>query len=245
MKPLSLAALFVVLAAVAAPAAQAQDEEERIVVTGSRITVHVPGVVLERRADSLLLEIRLVNDSIEPERRREELTQTLDNLLKAAERDKLIEVSAISSDGYVLPFDPSSIQLAIQNDRSRRDTSYIDLRIKTAVPKKNASGPELVARIRKFTASIKKVGRTLIEDQGEIAISIVNPDQYRSTVLKLVTDEIKTVTAQLGPGYKVQLTGISEPLTWVQAGPLDVFLFIPYSYTVLPETIHTVTITQE
>ncbi len=48
---------------------------------------------------------------------------------------------------------------------------------------------------------------------------------------------MKKVTAALGGDYKVVARGIDHPIQWVRDGMLEVTIFVPYSYEVLPTTV--------
>jgi hypothetical protein len=48
---------------------------------------------------------------------------------------------------------------------------------------------------------------------------------------------VKKVTAALGPDYKVIVHGIDKPIQWVRDGMLDVTIFVPYNYVILPATV--------
>ena len=48
---------------------------------------------------------------------------------------------------------------------------------------------------------------------------------------------MKKVTAALGPDYKVIAQGIDQPIEWVREGMLDVTIYVPYRYDVLPATV--------
>jgi hypothetical protein len=85
--------------------------------------------------------------------------------------------------------------------------------------------------------SIKPVGRTLIDGDGDFEISIVNPAQYRDRVIELFAADVKKVTSALGADYKVVATGIDLPIAWVRQGMLEVTIYVPYHYDVLPASV--------
>jgi hypothetical protein len=45
------------------------------------------------------------------------------------------------------------------------------------------------------------------------------------------------VTAALGQEYTVVARGIDQPIEWVRAGMLEVTIFVPYRYDVLPASV--------
>lgn len=105
------------------------------------------------------------------------------------------------------------------------------------IPETVGNSTALVARLRDFATSIKPVGRTIVDADGDFEISIVNPAQYRDRVIELFGADVKKVTGALGPDYKVIAHGIDLPIEWVRAGMLEVTIFVPYRYDVLPSTV--------
>ena len=79
------------------------------------------------------------------------------------------------------------------------------------------------------------VGRSSIRQMGSVDISIVNVNQYRSELMTLVLKEINLVQSSLGDGHKIKLDYIDRPVSFARSGVLDVVLFIPYEYSVLPD----------
>lgn len=77
-------------------------------------------------------------------------------------------------------------------------------------------------------------GRALSEKRGRITLTIVNPDQYRDQIIKLIAAEALKSAAAFAPGYGVEVAGLSEQLIWAQASATEVFLYIPYRFTIRP-----------
>ncbi len=83
-------------------------------------------------------------------------------------------------------------------------------------------------------------GRTTISTYDEISVSVVNPYQYRTDVMKLVTDEVNNVTKALGPEYRVMLSGLDKELKWVRSGDLNLAFYLPYTYDIISDTLHSI-----
>lgn len=234
--------LIAVAAALLASPAMAQDETQlnEIVVTGSRINrdynpvpVVVPVVTVPRRADNLIVSIWAVNDTREATGRREELTSTLRSMARAAASQPDIALS-IQVDGQLVAFTEdmvSSLTLGIDDDRS--DTSTASLIVKTPI-RPGDTLDSASARIVRFVARIEKSGRSLVNINGGWQLSIVNPAQYRPVVLDAIAADAAATSARFGPGYAVEVQGMANTLTWVQSGPLDLSLFIPYQMSITP-----------
>jgi hypothetical protein len=217
--------------------AAAQNEAvQEIVVTGSRADTRIPGTSLKRAADFILLQVAVSNDSREAETRKTEIYDTLRAMMTAASKDRTIELSVIGDNGLVLPLKLDSATSVLTKD-NRPDTSKTTISVKTPISSTAGNSSALVAKLKDFAAGIKPVGRTLIDKDGEIEISIVNPAQYRDRVISLFAEDVKKVTAALGSDYKVVASGIDEPIRWVREGMLEVTIYVPYSYDVLPASV--------
>ncbi len=238
------ASLFSLLVCCGASAAFGQDLEE-VVVTGMRSAdVAVPGTSLKRPGDFILLMVEVSNDSRDEKTRQSEIEATLRAMLAAAAKDKSIELSVIGDNNLVLPLKLDSATLRLVGGK-RADTSETTISVKTAIPKTVGNSSALVAKLKDFAAGIKPVGRTIIDDDGAFEISIVNPAQYRDRVIELFAADVKKVVAALGPDYKVVARGIDAPIQWVRDGMLEVTIFVPYRYDVLPATVTSYTRTAE
>jgi hypothetical protein len=210
---------------------------EEIVVTGSRIDADAePGVFLRRHADFLLLEVAVTNDTREADGREDEIYRTLRNALTAAERQRDIQVSVVNDDGLVYPLTADNYRIALRPG-GRPDTSIATISIKTPVPATGADGQALVNKLRQFVADLPVTGRTLLDPVGDVEISVVDPHQYRGEIIDLVASDVRRVTAALGSEYRVIVQGIDRPVEWFRLGLLDLGLFVPYEYTVIPQTV--------
>jgi len=230
-KKLILAAALLVSAA-----ASAQSLEE-VVVTGIRAdSSAIPGTSLKRPGDFILLMVEVSNDSRDDKTRKDEIEATLRAMLAAAAKDKSIELSVIGDNNLVLPLKLDSATLNLVGGK-RPDTSEATISVKTRIPQTVGNSSALVAKLKDFASGIKPVGRTIIDGDGAFEISIVNPAQYRDRVVELFAADVKKVTGALGPDYKVVARGIDHPIEWVRDGMLEVTIFVPYSYDVLPASV--------
>lgn len=234
-----LKALWIAGALTLAMASSAVAQE--IVVTGSRIQRNnydeappvVPSVTVARRADNLIVTVWVVNDTREAAGRRSELMQTLRNMARAAASQSDIDLS-IEDDGQLVPFTEDMIStLTLGVDGGRSDTSMTSLVIKTPI-RANDTMDTASGRIEQFVARIEKSGRSLVTINGGWQLSIVNPNQYRLQILAAISEDARATAATFGDGYAVEVSGLANTLTWVQSGPLDLAMFVPYQMTVTP-----------
>jgi hypothetical protein len=227
------------LALAAAPASglAVASELEEIVVTGSRIQArHIPATSIKRHADFLLLEVHVSNDSRDYETRRDEIYATLRAMLAAAEKDRSIELSVIRDDNVVLPLKLDDTTLDF-NGTSDSGTLEATISIKIPIDPAATSGAPLMEKLKGFVSGIKPAGRTDVSDEGETKVSVVNVAQYRDPVIRLFAEDVKRITTALGGDYRVVARGLDQPIQWVRDGTLDVVIFVPYQYDVVPTTI--------
>ncbi len=214
---------------------QAQDLEE-IVVTGSAIERDLPGQRLVRKGDFLLLRVAINNDAREEDQREKEIHQTLLAAIKKANRQNGIEMSSVTPSGFVVPLTEANHRIELNNG-SRPDTSTAAFRVKSAIPEGVKDGEALVLNLRRFVNELKMTGRTLVDIDSDVEISIVSPSQYRDQVVQLMAKDAKNITSALGEDYRVIVNGIDKPVEWARVGSLNVSIYIPYSYIVVPTNI--------
>lgn len=235
MKTVCIAAC---LALVMAAPAMAQDAViDEIVVTGARAIEwdpdDVPVIQLMRRADNLIVEVRVVNDTREATGRRSEITRTLQAMARAAAAEPAIELS-IETEGALVPLTEDMVStLTLGFDGGRSDTSVATLVVKTPI-RPDDSLDSASDRIEAFVDDVPLTGRSLIAISGDWQLSIIDPPRYRSEILALIAADARQASAVFGDGYAVQIEGLSNRVTWRQAGPLQLGLFIPYDMTVTP-----------
>lgn len=213
---------------------------EEVIVTGASDDRRdiMPGTFLRKTGDYLLLQLDVSNDTREEKARKEEIHATLRTALAAANRDAEIELSVVDEDGLVLPLKVDSATVVLRAG-GRPDTSATRISVKTNIPKKGANGQALISKLKDFVANIKVTGRTTLDPDGDVYISVVAPHQYRDEIIQLYAADAKKITAALGDDYKVVTTGIDRPVEWVRMGLLELALFVPYKFDVVPATVST------
>lgn len=237
MKPTRALAIALSLFALSATA---QDSVEEIVVTGMRASgeSEMPGTFLRKTGDFLLLQVAVTNDTREEKARKEEIYATLRTALAAANRDPAIELSVIDENGLVIPLKVDSATVVLRPG-GRPDTSATRISVKTKIPPQGANGQALISKLKDFVTNIKVTGRTTLDVDGDVDISIVAPHQYRDEIIELYAADAKKITTALGEDYKVVTTGIDRPVKWVRMGLLELALFVPYKFDVVPATVST------
>ena len=238
----------------------AANELGEVVVTGSRkqaayYVEERPVVGLRRQANSAVRMISIVSDSREEDMRRREVEAML---LAAIDRAKgagltlvtgnleLVEVTranyrdlifgqTVSSDD-----DDDYDDDNYDDDRSQPKATFEDdgqtaairLMVKARLAGSVGGAQE---RIAGFVKSVPATGRSQIEQQGSLTLTIVNPDQYRDEILTRVAAAAKHHAGFFGADYGVEVSGLDKDIKWAQVSNTEVFLYIPYSFSISRE----------
>jgi hypothetical protein len=185
--------------------------------------------------------VEVSNDSRGYRARRDEILATLRSMLAAASQDKSIELSVIRDDNVVLPLKLDDTTLDFRGERTVGDdvngTLETTISVKIPISADAANGAALVERLRKFVSGVKPAGRTIVSDDEETRVSVVNVAQYREPAIRLFAEDVKRITTSLGGDYRVVARGLDQPIQWVRDGTLDVVIFVPYQYDLVPTTI--------
>ncbi len=184
-----------------------------------------PAITLKRKADFLVQEVGFVNDSRSPELRKKEIFDSIGAFLAAARKSKEIELSY--GEDFLLPVDLTDDSLQLINDRSRVDTNYLDIYVKSSVTD-STPVKDQISKLRAFISNQKLSGRTEIEPRGDIGLSIVGPEQYRYEILRKITDENGRIREILGEGCSITVGGLEGRVTWERTSVDELTLYIPY-----------------
>lgn len=190
-----------------------------------------PIVTLKRTADYAVQIVRVGGDTRETTTRLEEIYGIIRNAIAAAGKAGV----ELSIGDYVLePLTLANYRTLSINGDGRADTGQTFFLAKVKlVP--GVYGKEALARIQRFVAAVPRVGRTTISADSPLTLSVVNPDQYRSQIIALISADAAASIAQFGPGYGVSVSGLDRPVEWSRAGLTEVLLYLPAAYTVLPK----------
>lgn len=160
--------------------------------------------------------------------RRDDLYATIRAMIAGAGTAGL---ELVTGDYVLEPLTPAAVVLLPLAGDGRPDTDATTVLIKIRLVPGMAL-QTAKARIVAFVDASRKVGRTQVAAIGEPTLSVVNPDQYRSEIIKLIAADGASSVATFGQAYGVSVTGLDRPVEWARAGPTDVFLFLPASYVV-------------
>ena len=204
-----------------------------IVVTGNRQNARYaqaerPVVGLRRQADYVARPLTISSDARDAATR----TREIHTMLAAAiDRAAAAGVELALGSFELQPVTRANYQALPFTGAGRVDTSQVNLLVKTRLADSTAAAGE---RLDGFVKGLPRSGRGAIDAAGALALTIVNPDQYRDVIVKLVADHARAQAAAFGPGYAVQVSGIDGQVAWSQVGAGDVFLYLPYRFTIVP-----------
>jgi hypothetical protein len=188
-----------------------------------------PVVGLRRQADGMVMNLTITSDTRDADTRKREIhTALLAAMDRAAAAGfQLVSGSAqlerVTKQNYVdLPLNPAG----------RIDTSRVDLLVKG---KLEGSAAAMKDRLKAFIGSLKGNGRATVETSEGTSLSINNPDQYRDQIIAMIAENLRHSAAIFGPNFTFNISGIDGQVMWSQASPTEVFLYIPYRYTIYPK----------
>ena len=205
-------------------------QTDEIVVTGSRVNGDdysgIPAVTLQRRADFMVQRIRLVNDTRSDELRRKELYQTVRGLLSDTAKRPGIALGYGTE--FLVPISEHEYEVPLDSGGKRADTSSTSIYVKMALgPKDDVSAA--IGVLAAFIKGARVVGRTEIEPEGEIALSLVGPEKYRYQIIARIAEDAKKLQATLAAKCRVHITGLSKRVSWQRSDVSELTLYIPYN----------------
>lgn len=237
-----------------------------IVVTAQRLSNSVsplqlaspnpPVIGLRRMADSAVRNIEIVSDSREAGMRKREVQAMLLDAIDRAKRDgfnlvtgqfELVEVTranwqdqfpglagkanaATDEDDEDEDDEDDAAPAAFEDDGS---TATVRLKVKT---KLDGSIGNAQQKISAFVKSVPANGRAQIQQKGGLALTIINPEQYRDEIYRRIAAGAKQAVSFYGPEYGLDVTGLDQGIAWKQVSNTEVFLYIAYGFSIRRST---------
>jgi hypothetical protein len=212
-----------------APSALPQGQLGEIVVTGSRISGDdysgMPAITIDKRADFLVQQIRLTNDTRAADARRKELYQTIRDLL--ADASKKPGMALGYGDEFLIPITAESYEIPLNSVGQRPDTSSTELYVKVALGPGDDISKALTA-LSAFISKARVTGRTEIQREEDVALSIVNPEKYRFEIITQISADARKLQDAVGSQCRVSISGLSSRVSWRRSDISQLTLYIPY-----------------
>lgn len=223
----SLWSIAAAVACLSALPALAQTEE--VVVTGARISgddySSMPAIVLQHRADFLVQRVRLTNDTRSGDARAKELYQTIRDMV--ADAGKRPGIALGYGDEFLIPITPTHYEVPLQPGGARTDTSIAELYVKMALSEKDDI-QKAVSDLESFVKKARVTGRTEVLPMGEVGLSLVTPEKYRYDIIARITADAKRLQGAVGSQCKVEISGLSQRVSWQRSDISELTLYIPY-----------------
>jgi hypothetical protein len=228
--------------------------------TNNNIVIIPPPVIgLKRQADSAVRNVEIISDSRDEDLRKTEVQAMLLAAIDRAKRDgfslvtgqfEIVEVTRANwkdqFPGLVIN-DKNAEDDAEENEdfedddddddeskppaafEDENDTTTIRLKVKT---KLDGSIGNAQLKITKFVKSVPVTGRSQMTQKGGLALTIINPEQYRDEIYRRIAAASKHAATFYGSEYGLDVNGLDSAIAWKQVSNTDVFLYIPYTFTV-------------
>ena len=188
-----------------------------------------PVIGHRKRADSVVMQVSISSDSRDASVRKREIHAVL---LSVIDRAAAAGVEIVTGNFELIPVTKANYQTLPLYNAGRVDTDRVLIMAKTKLA---GTASDTEKRIDAFVKGISGSGRGVIEKAGGLILTIVNPDQYRDSIVKRIADNARQNAAMFGPDYAVQVSGIDGQVSWSQVSDTDVFLYIPYRFTIVPK----------
>ncbi|MGZ8998740.1 MAG: hypothetical protein ACXW2T_07790, partial [Allosphingosinicella sp.] len=196
-----------------------------------------PAIGLKRTADFAVQYVTINGDTREEKQRRDEIFNMVKGAIELAARREGIELST-----GTLVVEPltlanyRNLPLGEQDeddDDYREDTDQVSFMVKTRL-NAGMDAKAALERIAAFVKEVRTVGRAQMKTEGELTLSVVGPDKYRGEIVDLVAADARATAARVGPDYAVTANGLDRPVEWTRASLTEVYLYVPYNYSVSP-----------
>jgi hypothetical protein len=216
-----------------------------------------PVIGLKRKADGAVRAVEILSDSLEEDVRQREVRTMLLSAIDRAKQQGLsivvgnYEISEVTRENAPILFpalfdkeDPDAEDEDDDDDDYDDDedenapkpayeddgnTTTIRLKIKT---KLDGTIDNAQRKISIFAKAVPVSGRSLIKQKGVLALTLINPEQYREEIYKRIATGAKYATTFYGPDYHIDVTGLDRAIAWKQVSNTELFLYIPYSFVV-------------
>lgn len=188
-----------------------------------------PVVGLRRTADSVVMPLVISSDTREEATRKQEIYTVL---LAAKDRAAAAGFELVFGNFRVVPVTAENYKSLPLEWAGRVDTSKVQLLVKATL---QGSASATQERLLAFVKSLRGSGRGTVETPGGITLVVNNPDQYRDAIVQLVAADARHNAGIFGAEFTFNIIGIDGQIAWSQVSPTDVFLYIPYRYTIIPK----------
>lgn len=209
----------------------AQERQDTIVVTGSRIDIDnlktAPNIFQSVRADFVQVELNYSTGSRQASERRSELSAMYNRLLETVDRTE--GYSLLGGDvGYATAPIETVLFSDVFRDYNSRAQFSLTLNIDT---RPNETFEALFERAEAFVESIPLEGRAEAYLDDEQYLGARNTSRYRTALLSNIKAEADRLKSLFAPA-EVTIQGLESRIITQPSGPLELEIFIPYEMSV-------------
>jgi hypothetical protein len=108
-------------------------------------------------------------------------------------------------------------------------TTTLRLKVKT---KLEGTIDSVERKISAFVKAVPENGRSLMKPKGAMALTIINPEQYRDEIYKRVAAGAQHAAGFYGTEYGLEVNGMHGDVAWEQVSDTELFLFIRYNFSI-------------
>ena len=190
-------------------------------------TENLPPITIRKTADFLLLQVQVVNDTRDADKRREEIYGTIKGIVASAAKVKSLEISTRE-----MTLTLQNYQVRLDEHSNKADTSTVELLFRLPLtPTDDVAA--LTAQLRAFTGQVQVVGRSEVFP-GEIGISVKTPERFRYEVIGHIAEDVGKVRQLFNGSFELLVKGLDQRLQWRRVSISELEIYLPYSYDVLP-----------
>ena len=88
--------------------------------------------------------------------------------------------------------------------------------------------PASIASLKAFIKKARISGRTEIDPEGDVGLSLVTPEKYRYEIISKITEDAKKLKAAVGAKCRIELSGLANRVSWQRSDVSELTLYIPY-----------------
>ncbi|MEG3180683.1 TonB-dependent receptor [Sphingomonas sp. LT1P40] len=203
-------------------------------VSVREIVVSTPAAaqMLRRTADFAVQQVVVVSDTIDEDAAHGEIQSMM---RKAIDLSAKSGVQLASGEIVVEPLTAGNYKNLKIDEIDEGDVDGEAVKFLVKVPlAAGIDAKAALARIDTFIKAVPAVGRAEMKAYSELTLSVVNPEQYRGSIIDLVAKDTLATSGRFGTGYGVEVGGLDRPVQWKRAGLTEVLLFLPSDAKVRP-----------
>ena len=209
----------------------AQERQERIVVTATRVDTDIqrdmPHIRIRVPADFVLFEATFVNGDLDIQQRKTDLSVTYGRVIAADNSRNDIEI-VIGDAEQSYPVQTTTFEEAYQN-YGQRGTFELAIRVDA---NEGETYVTVRARTESFLDGIRKSGLVQYYVDDEQYIGLRDPERFRPELVAAISEEVNMLGGAFGAS-EVTITGLDQRTVTQPTGALSLDVYIPYTLTIV------------